>query len=163
KEISELKTNQGLLLSRQAMMQQTLEQRLPSARPEVEVPERGSTDAAVAIAGRLTPNEDNGRSPSKKTAAQESSFEESAQLAYLRLVRGQAASPDPLYLNAEANNSLTDLVEEYKVHLEQVTNKQGTFVLFKDNTGGGGVVYPNPTLNFREHALRPVYPDLTES
>src|SRR5262249_47567548 len=95
KEISELKTNQGLLLSRQAMMQQTLEQRLPSARPEVEVPERGSTDAAVAIAGRLTPNEDNGRSPYKKTAAQESSFEESAQLAYLRLVRGQAASPDP--------------------------------------------------------------------
>jgi hypothetical protein len=90
-------------------------------------------------------------------------LQEIAQSAYRKLARGTIhVLPEPIYLNAEANSSPMDMLGASKVYLEEVYNKQGTFVLFKD-ADGKGCVFPNPKLKFRQQALIPLFPALTES
>jgi hypothetical protein len=82
--------------------------------------------------------------------------------AYHCLLGGRVGSIEPVYLNAENKSSLTDILEDGPVYLAEVGHTQGTFVLF-DEGDNSGWVFPNPALMFREQALRPVFPSLTES
>jgi len=85
--------------------------------------------------------------------------QDEARAAYRNLVLGNASSQDFIYLSAEGGSALGKLEDKYVYLVEDST--QGAFVLFTLDRQRGWV-FPNPSLRFRQNALRPVFPQLTE-
>jgi formylglycine-generating enzyme required for sulfatase activity len=82
----------------------------------------------------------------------------SAKSFYRHLISGGAVSNDLVYLSTEKAASKSG-VNERAEFLREVTNRQGTFVLFSD--GDKGWVLPNPSVSYRPNALASLFPQLT--
>jgi hypothetical protein len=156
-----LKTQQDKIFENQQYISDLIERQRLDPGKAVSSPEVIPTNPII-VTSHLKPaawqQDDNSMSFVRKPHLQEA-----AQSAYKNLVRGYATGAlEPIYLNAEASSSPLDMLGNNNVHLEEVNNKQGTFILFKD-TEQLGWVFPNPRLKFRQQALSPVFPGLTES
>lgn len=125
----------------------------PSLAPQPKTTERDVIDSSGNAAFSA--------SGSKYGTATPYSFDEEVRRSYKSLLRSGTTAWDPIYLNADASSSPTDLIEERSVLLQEVGNNQGTFILFSNNSDMGWV-FPNPLLSYRYHALKSVYPNLNE-
>lgn len=85
--------------------------------------------------------------------------QDEARAAYRNLVTGNASGQEFIYLSDEGGSPLGMFGDKYVNLVEGST--QGAFVLFTVD-GEMGWVFPNPSLRFRQSALRPVFPQLTE-
>jgi hypothetical protein len=85
-----------------------------------------------------------------------------AQSSYVGLINRRPVMPEPIYLDVEGARSIAGKLEDSNVYLSPVPHSQGALVLFIEN-GEAGWVFPNPTINFRQEALKEVFPRLTEA
>jgi hypothetical protein len=87
---------------------------------------------------------------------------EGAQSSYRRLLNKTLEST-PVYLDVEGARSAGGKLEDGAVYLTQVSTTQSPLVLFSDDDGNAGWVFPNPKVAFRQAALKDVFPNLSEA
>ena len=80
----------------------------------------------------------------------------------MNLINKGPVSIEPMYLDVEGARSIAGRLEDSNVYLTSVPHSQGAFVLFPESDEYGWV-YPNPTIGFRQVAIKDVFPDLTEN
>jgi hypothetical protein len=80
----------------------------------------------------------------------------------VNLINKAPISTEPIYLDVEGARSIAGRLEDSNVYLTSVPHSQGAFVLFTDGDDSGWV-FPNPTIGFRQVAIKDVFPELTEN
>lgn len=115
----------------------------------------------IKQSGTLTKTEDyrTTQAESYSEPANRIRSETDARNAYRRLMSGDASGDAFIYLRAEGGTALGALEDKF-IYLAE-DNSQGAFVLML-TSDSSGLVFPNPGLRFRQSALSPLFPTLTE-